>query len=114
MDRGPRPDRGDRGERRPQHDRGDNRDFGGAPPVILVVDGETIGWFDPARQGDYTAPNLVAEAGRASMRLAQQAWRGGELLAQGEIRIGCVAAQETTSAGFKPCRIPAAILEKIQ
>ena len=56
----------------------------------------------------------VAEAGRASMRLSQQAWRGGELLAEGEIRIGCVAAQDATSAGFRPCRIPAAILEKIQ
>ena len=51
----------------------------------------------------------VAEAGRASLRLQQQAWRGGELLAEGTIRIGCV-----TSAGFRPCRIPAAILEKIQ
>lgn len=28
-------------------------------PVML-----NSGWFDPARQGDYTAPNLVAEAGR--------------------------------------------------
>jgi len=51
----------------------------------------------------------VAEAGRASLRLQQQAWRGRELLAEGTIRIGCV-----TSAGFRPCRIPAAILEKIQ
>ena len=32
----------------------------------------------------------------------------------GVIRIGCVAAQDATSAGFRPCRIPAAILEKIQ
>jgi acyl-CoA thioester hydrolase len=51
----------------------------------------------------------VAEAGRASLRLSQQAWRGGELLAEGGIRIGCV-----TAAGFRPCRIPAAIVEKIQ
>jgi acyl-CoA thioester hydrolase len=56
----------------------------------------------------------VAQAGRVSMRLLQQAWRDGELLAEGEIRIGCVAAQDATSAGFRPCRIPAAILEKIQ
>jgi acyl-CoA thioester hydrolase len=51
----------------------------------------------------------VAEAGRSSLRLSQQAWRGGELLAEGGIRIGCV-----TAAGFRPCRIPAAIVEKIQ
>jgi transcription termination factor Rho len=50
MDRGPRPDRGDR---RPQQDRIDSRDFGGAPPVILVVDGETTGWFDPARDAGF-------------------------------------------------------------
>lgn len=53
MDRGPRPDRGDRGERRPHHDRGDARDFSGAPPVILVVDGESTGWFDPARDAGF-------------------------------------------------------------
>jgi acyl-CoA thioester hydrolase len=56
----------------------------------------------------------VAEAGRASLRLSQQAWREDELLAEGEIRIGCVAAGDDRSAGFRPCRIPAAILEKIQ
>ena len=52
---------------------------------------------------------LRESSGRASLRLAQQAWRDGELLAEGTIRIGCV-----THAGFRPCRIPAVILEKVQ
>jgi acyl-CoA thioester hydrolase len=53
----------------------------------------------------------VLQAGRASLRIAQQAWRDAELLAEGEIRIGCVTAG--AHDGFRPCRIPAAILEKI-
>jgi acyl-CoA thioester hydrolase len=40
--------------------------------------------------------------------------RDAELLAEGEIRIGCVAARSAASAGFRPCRLPAALLEKIQ
>lgn len=53
----------------------------------------------------------VLQSGRASLRIAQQAWRGDALLAEGDIRIGCVAA----SAGpqLRPCRIPAAILERL-
>ena len=53
-DRPDRPDRGgDRWERgeRPQGD--DGRDQNGAPPVVLVVDGETSGWFDPAREAGF-------------------------------------------------------------
>ena len=52
----------------------------------------------------------VPQAGRASLRIAQQAWRGDELLAEGEIRIGCVGA--APGEDFRPCRIPAAILDK--
>ena len=40
--------------------------------------------------------------------------RDAELLAEGEIRIGCVAARGAASAGFRACRIPAALLEKNQ
>jgi transcription termination factor Rho len=49
--RGPRGDRPDRGERPP---RGDGHDAANsAPPVILVVDGEATGWFDPARDAGF-------------------------------------------------------------
>jgi transcription termination factor Rho len=56
-ERSPRPERGERGERpdRPDRAEGANewRDAGGGPPVILVVDGETAGWFDPARDAGF-------------------------------------------------------------
>jgi acyl-CoA thioester hydrolase len=46
--------------------------------------------------------------GRASMQLAQQAWCGPRLLAEGTIRIGCVD-QHT----FKPRRIPSALTSRL-
>jgi len=83
--------------------------------VMFVVADTALRYRRAARLDDLLEVTVtVADAGRASMRLSQQAWRDGELLAEGEIRIGCVAAYEATSAGFRPCRIPAAILEKIQ
>ena len=53
----------------------------------------------------------LVQAGRASLLLAQQALRDGELLAEGDIRIACV--QHAANEPFKPCRIPANILQKI-
>jgi len=83
--------------------------------VMFIVADTALRYRRAARLDDLLEVTVtVAEAGRVSMRLSQQAWRDGELLAEGEIRIGCVAAQDATSAGFRPCRIPAAILEKIQ
>ena len=78
--------------------------------VMFVVADAALRYLRAARRDDLLQVTVaVAEAGRASLRLSQQAWRDGELLAEGTIRIGCV-----TAAGFRPCRIPAAILEKIQ
>lgn len=50
----------------------------------------------------------VEEQGAASMVIAQEAWRGDTLLAQGRIRIGCVQA-----ASLKPCRIPKQVVQAI-
>jgi acyl-CoA thioester hydrolase len=78
--------------------------------VMFVVADTALRYLRAARLDDLLQVTVVVpEAGRASLRLQQQAWRDGELLAEGTIRIGCV-----TSAGFRPCRIPAAIVERIQ
>ena len=77
--------------------------------LMFVVAETALRCLRPARLDDLLDITVaVAEAGRASLRLQQQALRGGELLAAGDIRIGCVAG-----AHFKPSRIPAEILEKL-
>ncbi len=83
--------------------------------VIFVVAEATLRLLRPARLDDaLEATVAVADAARASLRLQQQVWRGGELLAEGMVRIACVQAAGGSGADLEPCRIPAAILEKIQ
>ena len=80
--------------------------------VMFVVAETSLRYVRSARLDDALDVTVrVLRAGRASLRIAQQAWRGDELLAEGEIRIGCV----TAAAGhdFQPCRIPAAIHHRI-
>jgi acyl-CoA thioester hydrolase len=64
-------------------------------------------YLRPARLDDLLDDLLdvtvsLRENGRASMTILQQARRGNELLAEGEIRNGCVDA-----GTFRPRRIPA-------
>jgi acyl-CoA thioester hydrolase len=75
---------------------------------VMFVVGETrLRCLKPARLDDRVEVTVaLLEAGRASLRIAQQAFRGDELLAEGEIRIGCVKRGD---AEFRPCRIPAAL-----
>ena len=71
--------------------------------AIFVVSDTALRYLRPARLDDLLDVTVsLRESGRASMTIAQQAWRGSELLAEGEIRIGCVDA-----GTFRPCRIPA-------
>lgn len=81
---------------------------------MFVVSETQIKYFSPARLDDLLEVTArTAEAGRASMVLAQEAWLtvDGErqLLAEGTIRIGWVDSQT-----LKPGRIPATILEALQ
>ena len=81
---------------------------------MFVVSETQIKYFSPARLDDLLEVTArTAEAGRASLVLAQQAWLtvDGErkLLAEGTIRIGWVDSQT-----MKPGRIPAVILEALQ
>ena len=83
--------------------------------LLFVVAETSLRYLRSARLDDLLEVTVaVAAAGRASLRLQQQAWRERELLAEGTIRIGCVHAGSGAAAGFRPGRIPAAILEKIR
>jgi acyl-CoA thioester hydrolase len=81
---------------------------------MFVVSETQIKYYSPARLDDLLEVTAcTAEAGRASLVLAQQAFLtvNGErkLLAEGTIRIGWVDSQT-----MKPGRIPAKILEALQ
>ena len=78
--------------------------------LLFVVSDTRVRYLSPARLDDTLHVTVsVREAGRASMRLAQQAWRDGTLLADGDIRIGCVDA-----GTFRPQRIPSSILDRLR
>ena len=70
--------------------------------AVFVVTQVQLRLLAPARLDDLLDVTVaLIERGSASMRLAQQAWCGEALLAEGEIRIGCV-----DQGTFKPRRIP--------
>ena len=70
--------------------------------ALFVVTDTNVRYLAPARLDDRLEVSVELRAGgKASMRIVQQAWRGGTLLAEGDIRIGCV--DEGT---FRPRRIP--------
>ena len=74
--------------------------------AMFVVSQTGVRYLRPTRLDDELRITVaLREAGRASMLVAQQAWRGDELVADGEIRIGCV-----DHISFKPIRIPAPII----
>jgi acyl-CoA thioester hydrolase len=80
-----------------------------ATGAIFVVVSTRVKYLRPARLDDAIEVTVdLREAGRASMWIQQQAWRGDALLAEGDIRIGCVDART-----FRPMRIPTPILDVI-
>jgi acyl-CoA thioester hydrolase len=73
--------------------------------AIFVVSDTQLRYLAPARLDDELQVTVQSLAGgRASLQLAQQAWRGTRLLAEGSIRIACVDADT-----FQPRRLPAQI-----
>ena len=77
--------------------------------AMFVVADVQMRYLAPAKLDDLITVSVqVAEQGMASMVLAQEAWRGYTLLAQGRIRIGCVQADT-----LKPRRIPAQVVQAI-
>jgi acyl-CoA thioester hydrolase len=74
--------------------------------AIFVVTHTQVRYRAPARLDDLLDITVELRAGgRASMKIAQQAWRGSALLAEGEIRVGCVDA-----GTFRPRRFPTELL----
>lgn len=70
--------------------------------VIFVVAATQLRYVAPARLDDLLTVTVEPEpAGRASLVVRQRALRGDTLLAEGEIRIGCVRAED-----LKPQRLP--------
>lgn len=81
---------------------------------MFVVSETAIKYHRPARLDDELLVTAkLKESGRASITIAQQAWRktgsAPELLCEGSIRIGWVSA-----ASMKPERIPSSILEALK
>lgn len=77
--------------------------------LMFVVSRTAVDYLRPARLDDELDVTVtLRDSGRASMTIFQQAWRGAELLAEGDIRIGCVDA-----GTFRPQRIPKPILEAL-
>jgi len=78
--------------------------------AIFVVSDTRVRYHRPARLDDLLSVTVLLTAtGRATMNITQQAWRDDTLLADGEIRIGCVDA-----ASFRPRRIPTQILTTLR
>ena len=78
--------------------------------AIFVVADTSMSYHAPARLDDLLDISVrIAEVGRVSMTLAQEARRDGDLLAAGTIRIGCVDA-----GTFKPRRIPNELIAVIR
>ena len=77
---------------------------------MFVVGETSVRYLAPARLDDELSVTAGLQAGgRASLIIAQQAWRGDTLLCEGTIRIGWVDA-----ATLRPARIPQSILDVLK
>ena len=77
--------------------------------AIFVVTDTRVRYRAPARLDDELRVTVTLQhRGPASMTIAQQAWCGSSLLADGEIRIGCVDHDS-----FRPRRIPNEVIETL-
>jgi acyl-CoA thioester hydrolase len=87
----------------------EQRDLRDRTGALFIVSDTRLRFLAPARLDDLLHVTAVPQrTGRASMTIAQQAWRGTELLAEGDIRIGCVDA-----ATLRPRRLPELLTERI-
>ena len=79
---------------------------------MFVVSETAVKYHRPAVLDDALRVTAqLAEPGRASLVIAQQAWRDAQLLCEGTIRIGWV--QSDAGGLLRPARIPSSILERL-
>ncbi|MBX3638169.1 MAG: tol-pal system-associated acyl-CoA thioesterase [Rubrivivax sp.] len=77
--------------------------------AMFVVIDTRVRYRAPARLDDLLHVTVdLRHAGKAALTIAQQAWRGDTLLADGEIRIGCV-----DDGTLRPRRIPSELAAAI-
>ncbi len=77
--------------------------------VMFVVASTSLRYLAPAKLDDLLTVTVEPEpAGRASLLVRQRALRGNTLLCEGEIRIGCVRAED-----LKPQRLPDLVVAAI-
>ncbi len=77
--------------------------------LIFVVAGTSLRYVAPAKLDDLLTVTVEPQpAGRASLIVRQRALRGDTLLCEGEIRIGCVRADD-----LKPQRLPDSVVAAI-
>ena len=77
--------------------------------AMFIVSRTAMRYLRPARLDDLLEVTVaVRDAARVSLLLEQQALRGTELLAEGDIRIACVDAPT-----LKPRRIPDEVLSRL-
>jgi len=76
---------------------------------MFVVSETHIKYLQSAKLDDLLRVTAQLQtSGRASLTIAQQAWRDDKLLCEGTIRIGWVQVQD-----LKPARIPSSVLERL-
>ena len=76
---------------------------------MFVVSETHIKYLQSAKLDDLLRITAQLQtSGRASLTIAQRAWRDDQLLCEGTIRIGWVHVQD-----LKPARIPSSVLERL-
>ena len=77
--------------------------------LIFIVTDTSLSYRRPARLDDsLDVTARLLELRKASLRIAQQAWRSAELLTDGTIRLACVDA-----ASFKPRPLPSLLMQSL-
>lgn len=73
--------------------------------IVFVVRSTAVDYHAPARLDDaIVIRSRVERLGRVAVHFHQEAWRAGELLASGRIKVGCVDRES-----LRPTAIPAPI-----